>query len=479
MPTMPVKQFRPDTSNVQILNAIRKNASNLYQSRIPAATKGNLSQTQKRIMDFAPARNEFMDSLVNQIGLILIRSRSWTNKLKEFKRGMLEYGDTIEEIQVGLAQAHTYDSDREYLEKTLFGQHRLNSQSSFHKVNRQNFYAVSVNRAMLQRAFTSDTGLIQLINEIIEAPTTSDELDEFLAMSRMFRLYHDNDGFFNVNVPDVSAVTSTESQAKALLRAIRSYSETLTFISEHYNAAGMPVFAPKNDLVIFLTPEVKAAIDVNALAAAFNVGYAEAESRMVTIPAEQFDIPGTQAILTTSAFFVVADTLFETRTVENAVGLHDNYFLHHHQIISVSRFAPAVRFSTDPTTAITAPADAVTGLTDISVVDRNGSAVDSVERGMLYQVLVSTETEAELSNLDAVELSLQGATSDWSRITNTGTFMLGADEPAASVTITAVASDDSTVTAELSVAASGDVLNLWPNPSVQPAPEEDSGDSGE
>ena len=475
MPALPVRQFRPDTRNEQILNAIRKNASNLYQSRIPEATKANLSQTQKSILDYAPARNEFMDALVNQIGLILIRSRSWSNKLREFKRGMLDYGDTIEEIQVGLAQAHTYDADREYLEKTLFGQHRVDAQSSFHKVNRQNFYAVSVNRAMLARAFTSDTGLIELVNEIIEAPTTSDELDEFLAMCRMFRLYQDNGGFFNVNVPNVAAVSSTEQQAKALLRAIRSYSETLTFISSHYNAAGMPVFAPANDLVIFLTPEVKAAIDVNALAAAFNVSYADAQSRMITIPAEQFDMPGTQAILTTSAFFVVADTLLETRTVENAVGLHDNYFLHHHQIISVSRFAPAVRFSTDPTTVLEAGDVTIDALTDITVVDRDGESVSDVERGVLYQVLVSTKTDPDGSDFDGVELSLTGAESDFTRVSNTGTLLVGPDETATSVTITATSADDSSVTAELSVSTRGGVLNLWPNPSVDEAPTDAEG----
>ena len=39
------RRFKPDTSNQDILNAIRKNASNDYQRRIPNATKSNIRET--------------------------------------------------------------------------------------------------------------------------------------------------------------------------------------------------------------------------------------------------------------------------------------------------------------------------------------------------------------------------------------------------------------------------------------------------
>src|SRR6478752_5070501 len=95
------------TSNEITLDRIRKKASPDYQARIPEATKAGVQATMKALMNYRPARNEFIDSLVNRIGLVYAQNVSWANPLSEFKRGMLEFGDTIEEIQMGLIKAKT------------------------------------------------------------------------------------------------------------------------------------------------------------------------------------------------------------------------------------------------------------------------------------------------------------------------------------------------------------------------------------
>src|SRR5690349_838319 len=97
------------TSNEITLDRIRKGMSPDYQSRIPEATKAGVQATMKALMGYRPARNQFIDALVNRIGLTYAQSVSWSNPLAEFKRGMLGFGDTIEEIQLGLIKAKTYD----------------------------------------------------------------------------------------------------------------------------------------------------------------------------------------------------------------------------------------------------------------------------------------------------------------------------------------------------------------------------------
>src|SRR5690606_13770167 len=109
----------------------------------------------------------------------------------------------------------------------------------------------------------------------------------------------------------------------------------LTFLSRNYNAAHMPVAADADELELFMTPEFQAAIDVEALANLFNVAYGEVNSRITVV--DKIGIPDVQAILTTRDFFVVADTYYDTTNQPNPVGLHENFFLHHHQIISASR----------------------------------------------------------------------------------------------------------------------------------------------
>src|SRR5699024_10286028 len=200
--------------------------------------------------------------LINRIGSVIARNISWQNPLAEFKRGMLEYGDTIEEIQTGLLQAHIYDPDREYLERDLFGTEVPEVQTSFHTVNRQNFYKVTVNQPLLQRAFLADDGLSNFVAQLLEAPSTSDYWDEFLTTVQLFPEYENNGGFWHVNVPDVKDLESSESDAKSALRKMRAMADKLKFISTRYNAAHMPTFADRDDLVVFVSPEFNAAIDV-------------------------------------------------------------------------------------------------------------------------------------------------------------------------------------------------------------------------
>ena len=56
---------------------------------------------------------------------------------------------------------------------------------------------------------------------------------------------------------------------------------------------------------------MKANIDVEALAAAFNLSPVDMYARVIPVPAEQMGIDKAQAILTTKDFFVIADNPLE------------------------------------------------------------------------------------------------------------------------------------------------------------------------
>src|SRR5699024_12166869 len=122
-----------------LVNPIRDNAREDDYARIPKATQSEIPDTVNALANNPPQRNEFLNALINRIGLVLIRDQNWNNPLAKFKRGMLEWGDTIEEIQTGLTQAYVYNHDREYLERDIFGTYRPEAQSSFHKINRENY----------------------------------------------------------------------------------------------------------------------------------------------------------------------------------------------------------------------------------------------------------------------------------------------------------------------------------------------------
>jgi len=98
-----------DYKTSTLLNAIRNGASAEYKARIPEATAQNLAEVGTAILEFEATRNEFIYAIVNKIGMSIIKDKAFTNPLKEFKRGMLEDGETIEEIFVNLIKAAEFD----------------------------------------------------------------------------------------------------------------------------------------------------------------------------------------------------------------------------------------------------------------------------------------------------------------------------------------------------------------------------------
>lgn len=470
--------------NATLLDGLRGDMSTHYRNSVPKATQGDVSETIRTIQSYKPHMNELVEALVNRIGREIFRRNAWTNKLAVFKRGEMEFGDTIEEIQMGTLKAHTYNPDRDSSVEDLHGTELPDIQTSFHSVNRQEYYRVTITRAMLRRAFLTNNGLSDMISELIQSATTSDNRDEFLIMTQLFKEYDANGGFFRVNIPDVATSTSTDAQAKAALRTLRATADNLEFMDPKYNAAKMDIAVDMDDLVLFVTPEAKAALDVNALAAMFNLEYGKTIDRMITIPQSRMPAKDVQAVLTTSDFFVVVDTLFETTTVENGHKLSYNFFMHHHGIYSVSRFVPAIAFTTGPGTEDTVIENPVTGISTVTI---DGDTAPDIEvvRGMKYQ-LHAHGTTTPAGEETAVRWTVEGNTTFTTHITPEGVLHVSGIEggtlgttsdpetPAQVITARATTvwinpddprADPFTATLELQVV--GESLALWPVPLVE------------
>lgn len=332
--------------NATILAKAYLEGTNDYQQRVPNPSQATISQTMDAI--FSPMNsmiyNQFMDTLVNRIGFTFVRQQSWKNPLAVFKSGRYSYGSTIQEIATQWVKAHTYEDDAE----TLLKLHRPEVQQCFHTMNRQDQYPISINKVELQQAFTSEYGLNDLVASVMQAPINSDEWDEFNAMKQLIAEYENRWGFFKVHadMPD------DEKTSKALLRQLRAYKSKLQFPSTLYNAGvvDIPCFAKPSELVLFVTPEADAAIDVEALAQLFNLEKAEAQIRKIVI--DEFPIDGAVALLTTDSFYVCQDNVYENSSFYNPQTLSTNYFLTHWSTLSVSPFVPAILFTTKEGTVV-------------------------------------------------------------------------------------------------------------------------------
>ena len=474
-------------TNADIINLIRDEASPEFQRRIPAATKATMHDTLQTLMRYESVRNEFYDALVNEIGNRSINKLRWQNPLAEFKRAAMQYGSTQEEIAVGMVNAHVYDPNNEYLGDDIYGTYKAPIKSVFHTVNRENWYPITINESQVRKAFeNADSGLAMLNAEIMQAPVTSDNNDEFLAMCNLFPEYANMGGYWKVHVPTVALDSDAQAAARQLLKNVRAMIYKLPIKPwTEYNAAHMPAVVSRDDLILFTTPEVHAAMDVDALAAAFGVDYMAANARIFDIPSEMFGLENVQAVLTTKQFFYVWDYQYLTTTSGmNPISQNTNYFLHHKEAISLSPFAPAVLFweGDGSQEIIKALGDITIDAPTLQVaLQKYGNPAvqpTDVRRGGVVQV-VANATSANFPNLNNVGVSYKivenGASvagaklptdTQFTTITNTGVLRVGLGETASTITVEATVSyiDPATpevvkkIAGRLAVPVSGDGL---------------------
>ena len=238
--------------------------------------------------------------------------------------------------------------------------HRPEAQSWYHSQNRRDQYAITINYDELRTAFTDEYGLNSLISQIMTVPMSSDNYDEYRIMLQLLAEYNNSWGFYKHHL---SGVPSDDATGKEFLKAVRTYAGKLNFPSTLYNAQSItdiPVFAKNDELVLFTTPDVQATLDVDTLAAVFNIERADIQQRTVIV--DEFPIPNAVALLTTRDFFVCSDTVYQTTSFWNPQRMDTTYWLQHWGIYSVSPFVPAILFTTDAGTTVSNITQNVTGI---------------------------------------------------------------------------------------------------------------------
>lgn len=330
--------------------------TNDFQQRIPDPTQAGISATMSAL--FQPMNgqyfNQFMDILVNRIAYTYVRGQNYKNPLAVFKGNKINYGSTIQEIAPKWIKAHSYEDDAE----TLLKLHRPESEVWYHSQNRRDQYPISVNVDELRTAFTDEYGLNNLVAQLMNTPNNADEYDEFNIMKNLIAEYETRWGFYKYHLDDYPA---NDASGKAFLTALQTLGGKLQFPSSVYSGTDIPVFAQPSELVLLVTPEAQASLNVNTLAALFNVDLAKVSYRTVLI--DEFPIPDAVALLTTEDFFVCHDTLYNTTSFWNPQTLNTTYWLNHWGVYSVSPFVPAILFTTAAGTVTPTIKQEVTGLT--------------------------------------------------------------------------------------------------------------------
>ena len=335
------------TQTYDIVNAIRNSGSENFQRYVPLANAENIVQVGQGILINQQLQNEFITSLVERIGLVVIQQVSLSNPLKKFKRGTMPQGRTIEDIFVDITVEKKYDP--EDAETTVFKREIANVKTLFHERNRQSFYEQTIQEDSLKSAFISWGNFESFISRIISAIYNSAEVDEYKYMMLLADNYYSK-GLFKV---EKVVKPDTETTAREFVKKVRSTATkmTLPFGSRDYNALAVHTRSDMEDLHLLINADLEATVDVEVLAKAFNMDKSTFLGHVTVI--DGFNSPGLEAILVDREWYMVYDTLQKMETIRNPKGLYWNYFYHVWQVLSVSRFANAVAFVTGDVAEVT------------------------------------------------------------------------------------------------------------------------------
>lgn len=346
-------------SSVDILNVIRENASQNYKDYVPKATADAdaIRQIGAVIMDYPNLQNEFLSALVNRIGRVLITSKMYSNPWAMFKKGLLEFGETIEEIFVNIAKPFQFD--QAVAESEVFKREIPDVRAAFHVMNYQKFYKATISNDQLRQAFLSWEGITDLIAKIVDAMYTGANYDEFLTMKYLLARHILDGHMYPVQIPTVS----TENM-KTIISDIKGISNAMEFLSTEYNLTGVATHTPKSDQYMLINSKFDAVMDVEVLASAFNMEKAEFLGRRVLVDSfgkldiarlailfkddptyleptsdELAALDKIPAVIVDKDWFMIFDNYQNFTEQYNGQGLYWNYWYHVWKTFSVSPFA--------------------------------------------------------------------------------------------------------------------------------------------
>ena len=265
-------------SSDKLINAVKLDLPGEYKDKIPTATKTNLLEIADIMIEYPTIKNAFLTRLINKVGKSIIDNKVYQNRFKEFKKEMLPYGTSIEYVFTDLIKAKNFSENfgSSAAESLVARQDNNNVGVQYVSKNYEVKWKETISDVVFRQAFTTENGLYNLINAKVQAVINSTEYNEELAINGVLNL-----------MPMVEEVVTgyadTQAGYKAFLKKVKELSLKLPICSNKYNVQGVHTWTNLEDMIIFMTPELQASIDVEVLASLMHIEKAEIGNRIRTV----------------------------------------------------------------------------------------------------------------------------------------------------------------------------------------------------
>ena len=348
------------------LNAIREISSTIYHQYIPIIDENtSISQFAEPILTIPEVYNEFCNALVNRIVYTSFEIKAFRNPLVVLEGDRIPLGYAGQEVYVNPAKGRKYNPEDF---AGLLAKYEADVKVQYMALNMDVQYPVTFSRQQLKKAFVSWNDLESFIDGLSNSLYNGAYIDEFRFTKAIISgAYRDNKAQIEV----VNAIAD-EDTAKAFTEKARELYLNFQLPSSEYNSwnkvggEGRPIITWSNpdDIVFILRNDLRAKLDVNVLASAFNIDKADLLGRIITVDNfDMYDDDGFKIFDGSSILGMIADrSWFRIKRQDMFMDSFYNpnnrsiqYYLNLIKMYNFSLFANGVIFATSaPSVAATA-----------------------------------------------------------------------------------------------------------------------------
>ena len=284
--------MNPSQGLVTSLNAIREasvSEGTIYHQYLPIVDENtDIGSFGTPILTNTPVMNEFMNRLVNRIVYTSFENRYFNNPLQILEGDRIPLGYAGQEIYVNPAKGRKYDVNDF---AGLLVKYEADVKVQYTAVNMDLQYPVTVSRHKLKQAFVSWDSLDNFVMELSNSLYNGAYIGEFNYTKGLVSAAFKSN---QVQYETISAINS-EANAKAFLQKARELFFNFQLPSTANNAwtkvggygRDVLTYSRPEDIVFLIRNDVRSYLDINVMAAAFNITSAELLGRI--IPVDNFD----------------------------------------------------------------------------------------------------------------------------------------------------------------------------------------------
>ena len=358
------------------LNAMREMSvenGSIYHQYVPVVTDSTtIGEFGVPILDSQNLNvmNDFI-SLLKKIVYTAVYNKTFNNPLAQLEGERMPLGQFIEDVYVNPAEARGFNVNDF---AGLLQKYEAKIATQYLSINSDLQYCVTITREKVRNAFTSWDQLEGLISGMVNSLYNGAYIQRYNATKGLVTAAYTGN---NVQYQVISDVTDEQS-GKSLIRQLRAAYSKMQIPSTRYNAwnkvkggdLALKTWSDPEDVVVLISADIEALVDVEVLAAAFNMSKADFLGRVIVVDDfNQYNEDGTVAVDGSAIKAMIADRAwFKIKTQDfamdefyNANNRCWNYYLNDVRMVNFSLFANAIVFATAaPTvdaTAITADAD--------------------------------------------------------------------------------------------------------------------------